>query len=180
MKLALLLWIFLLAAPAAEAEATEHDARVLVRAPDGSEKTLDWTRLASIPHRTETALNHDKSHRYDVVSLLLVLQAAGIEPTESLRGHMLGRVVTVQGADGYRAVFALSELDPTIGGKLVLLTAREDGQPLPVDDGPLRLVVPSDKRPARWVRQVVRIVVSDVPDTATRVPDTADHPPVAK
>ena len=56
----------------------------------------------------------------------------------------------------------------------------EDGQPLPVDDGPLRLVVPSDKRPARWVRQVVRIVVSDVPDTATRVPDTADHPPVAK
>jgi DMSO/TMAO reductase YedYZ molybdopterin-dependent catalytic subunit len=39
----------------------------------------------------------------------------------------------------------------------VLLADTADGKPLPPQAGPLRLVVPDDKRHARWVRQVTRI-----------------------
>lgn len=38
---------------------------------------------------------------------------------------------------------------------------RDDGPLLP-DTGPLQLVVPHDKRPARWVRQVAKVEVRDV------------------
>ena len=33
-----------------------------------------------------------------------------------------------------------------------------DGKPLDAKQGPLRLIVPDESRPARWIRQVVRIV----------------------
>jgi hypothetical protein len=131
-------------------------------APDGSEQVLPWAQLKTLPQQTATGNNLGTVHSYEGVSLLTVLEAGGIAPTRSLKEHMLRRVVTVEGADGYRASFTLSELDPTIGRKLVLLVAHEDSKPLARDDGPVRLVVPSDERPARWVRQVVRIRVADV------------------
>ena len=80
-------------------------------------------------------------------------------PTESLRGKDVGAVVLVEAADGYRAAFALAELDPSIGGKQVLLADTMDGKPLPAETGTWRLVVPTDNRPARWVWSIVRIEV---------------------
>ena len=41
--------------------------------------------------------------------------------------------------------------------RVVLLADRRDNQPLPTAEGPLRLVIPDEKRHARWVRQVVSI-----------------------
>ena len=73
----------------------------------------------------------------------------------------IGKPATVSAPDGYRVVFALSELDPTLGNRQVLLVDRENGQPLPAGTGPWRLVVPSDPRPARWVREVNAIAVSN-------------------
>ena len=60
----------------------------------------------------------------------------------------------VEAADGYRVVFALPELDPAFTERVVLLADHRDGQPLTPAEGPLRLVVPDEKRQARWVRQV--------------------------
>jgi hypothetical protein len=45
----------------------------------------------------------------------------------------------------------------------VLLVDRMDGQILPPDDGPWRLLVPGEVHPTRWVRQVVSIRVGTVP-----------------
>ena len=66
-------------------------------------------------------------------------------------------------ADGYRAVFALAELDPGFRGDVPIITASCDGKALDAKDGPLRLVVPGEKRPARWVRQVTAIDVLRAP-----------------
>ena len=60
----------------------------------------------------------------------------------------------VEAADGYRVIFALPELDPAFTERVVLLADHRDGQPLSTAEGPLRLVVPDEKRHARWVRQV--------------------------
>ena len=67
--------------------------------------------------------------------------------------------LVVEAADGYRAVFALSELDPAFTDRVVLLADRRDGQPLSMRDGPLQVVVPGEKKHARWVRQVIRLRV---------------------
>ena len=40
----------------------------------------------------------------------------------------------------------------------------EDGKPPDDKEGPLRVVVPDDKRPVRWGRQVVAIDLLRAPD----------------
>jgi hypothetical protein len=44
---------------------------------------------------------------------------------------------------------------------VVLVADRRDGNPMNQDEGNLRLILPHEKRHARWVRQVVRITVLD-------------------
>ena len=116
--------------------------------------------LAGLPRQSVTATAHDKSATYQGYDLIAVLRAAGLAPTESLRGKQLGELVTISAADGYRVVFSLAELDPMLGNRQVLLVDSENGRPLSAADGPWRLVVPADQRPARWIRQISVINVS--------------------
>jgi hypothetical protein len=134
-----------------------------VTLPNGTTVTLTNEKLLALPRTSETATSHGKTHTYEGSNLRDVLQAAGVDEIKSLRGPLLRRVVVAEGSDGYRAVFALSELDTTIGDKQVLVVNHEDGKELSTDDGPWRIVVASDKRPARWVRQITRFVVTDIP-----------------
>ena len=53
----------------------------------------------------------------------------------------------VDAADGYRATFAIAELATAFTSKQVLLVDRNDGKPLEDNEGPLRIVVPDEKRP---------------------------------
>jgi hypothetical protein len=92
---------------------------------------------------------------YSKISMSTLLQAAGAPIGKGqLRGSNLRLVVYVTGADGYSAAFSLTEFDPEFGDRQILLADRRDGKPLSSAEGPLRLVVPQDKRPARWVRQI--------------------------
>jgi hypothetical protein len=89
----------------------------------------------------------------------------GVDPTliTSLprvkAGGNFARVVSVGARDGYRVAFALAELDPSLGNRTVVLADRCNGAPLSAEDGPWRLVVPGESRPARWIRQVDSIRV---------------------
>ncbi len=67
--------------------------------------------------------------------------------------------LVVEASDGYRAVFALPELDPAYTDKIVMLVDKRDGKLLDAKEGPLRIVVPDEKRHARWVRMVTGLVV---------------------
>lgn len=72
-------------------------------------------------------------------------------------------LVVIAGAkDNYHATFTLAELDDSIGNKPAFVCDKQDGQPLSQSEGPLRLVVPSDKRPARWVRMLTSLEVEQV------------------
>jgi hypothetical protein len=66
----------------------------------------------------------------------------------------------VEAADGYRVVIAVPELDPAFTDKQIALVFLKDGKPLDDQEGSYRILIPSEKRMARWVRQVkaVRIV----------------------
>jgi hypothetical protein len=71
--------------------------------------------------------------------------------------------VIVEAADGYQAVFALSEFDPDFTDRVIILADRRDGKPLPPPEGPFRLVVAGEKRHARWVRGVTTLDVEQAP-----------------
>ena len=71
--------------------------------------------------------------------------------------------VEVTGRDGYKAVFALAELDPAFQDNQVLVAISSDGKPLDEKLGPVRIVAPQDKRPARSVRMVTSIAIRRAP-----------------
>ena len=124
-------------------------------------KPLELTAadLAQLPHTRVHAKAHDVEGDYDGVLLSVLLRALGAPSGEALRGPNLALYVRIRAADGYRAVFALGELDASIGNANVILADRRDGQPLDAKEGPFRIIAVADKRPARWVRQVVAIDV---------------------
>jgi DMSO/TMAO reductase YedYZ molybdopterin-dependent catalytic subunit len=100
---------------------------------------------------------------YEGVPLTEILRRAGITIGRApLRGKALTSVVFVTGLDGFQAVFALAELDPASNEDRVVVADTRDGSPLSDDEGPLRLVAPGDKYPARWIRQAVRLTVVTV------------------
>ena len=93
-----------------------------------------------------------------------MLAGVGVARGDTLRGKQLALYVRASAADGYRAVFALAELDPGFRTDVPIVSARCDGHALDANDGPLRIVVPGDLRPARWVRQLTALDVLSAAD----------------
>jgi hypothetical protein len=126
---------------------------------DGTPKTVVASSLQQLPRDTATMAFHEEPPvRYQGVSLAAVLRSVGVR-TDSLRGPALATRLVVEASDGYRIVLALSDLDPSLGSRRILLADRVDGKPLPADEAPWRLIIPGDQRPARSARQVVTIRV---------------------
>jgi hypothetical protein len=134
-----------------------------MRAAPPVDVAIDPARLATLPQVTVTGTAHEKTVTCSGVSLVTLLRASGAMPDAPLRGPLLSRVAVIGARDGYRAAFSLAELDPSLGGREVVLTNRCNGAALDADDGPWRLIVPGEARPARWVRQVESIRVVDAP-----------------
>jgi hypothetical protein len=136
----------------------------------GKATALDAAELAALAHQDVTAFDfHEKKdHTYSGVPVRDLLARAGVEFGEKLRGRALRQVVIVHCRDHYDIVFALAEFDDAFDSRTILLVDRQDGQPLPEGQGPLRLVVPGDKRPARWARMVASLEVVPVDDGTGR------------
>src|SRR5262245_27179754 len=116
---------------------------------------LTLTELHAMPSVKVDAKDHNgTAASYEGVLLHEVLRRAGVPQGESLHGTAMGLCALVRAADGYNAVFALPELDPMFTDARVLLAYRRNGVAFDAKAGPLRLVVPGDKRHNRWVRQV--------------------------
>ncbi len=117
----------------------------------------DWAKL---PRHTERAKDHDGVEAsFTGVALVDILRLAGVTLGEQLRGKALTTYLLVKAADGYQVVFALPELDPGFTDRVIFLADRRDGQPLSTTEGPFRIIVPGEKRHARWVRQVTTLTI---------------------
>lgn len=114
--------------------------------------TLD--DIAAMPRTTLHIVDKGEENIYSGTLLIELLKQAGVETWERERRTHLAKYVLVEAADGYRAIFALAELDSGLTHGEVLLADSIDGQPFPPGQGPLRIVAPADKRHARWIRQV--------------------------
>ncbi|WP_128548648.1 molybdopterin-dependent oxidoreductase [Larkinella soli] len=125
---------------------------------------LQAADLKAMPHTEVTAKEHDgRERRYSGVPLVEILRRAGTTLGSELRGANLTKYVIVKAADNYEVLFALPELDPGFTSRTVLLADAVDGAPLPEGVGPYRVIVPDEKKPARWIREVKTIEVRFAP-----------------
>jgi hypothetical protein len=121
--------------------------------------TLTAAQIANAPHVAVEAHDHAGAAHFEGVPLSAVLSLAGVQLGDTLRGTRMAEALLVEASDGYEVVFALAEVDPAFATREIILADKRDGKVLDAKEGPYRIVVPGDSRPARWVRQVTTLRV---------------------
>lgn len=126
--------------------------------------TLSVTDLKSMPRKTLKVVNpHDKKAEvYEGVLLSDLFAKAGAPMGHQLRGATMTTYVLAQASDGYRVIFSMAELDSDFLDSDAIVADTLDGAPLGTNEGPFKLVIPHDKRPARWVRMLQSLTVSEL------------------
>jgi DMSO/TMAO reductase YedYZ molybdopterin-dependent catalytic subunit len=175
----LLLLFAVLATPMALAA----DADNVIRVGGQVAQASDWTaarleKELATDMQTVQFTSHGQQHAAKCVSLLDLLKAAGVETDLKMgpkvdpkeKNYALRLMVIVAGRDGYTAAFSLGELLPDVGHEDAWLAVEVDGKALGDADGPARLIVPGDAKPARWVRGVGTISIVDGAKAATTQP----------
>ncbi len=147
-------------------EPIARDADVHLRIGGDVERpiTLKGADLAKLSRQTLQVQDHEgRESLYEGVAVVELLRLAGVPLGKDLRGERMLTYLVVEAADGYRVVFALPEIDPAFTDRTILLVDRRDQQPLSPHEGPLRIIVPGEKRQARWVRQVTALTIHRAP-----------------
>ena len=129
-------------------------ATVVVRGIGGTSVTLSVSDLSKLPQQTVKVMDHETPVTFEGVLLTDVLAKVSLPLGEKFHSTGASYFLMVEARDGYRAVFAWAELDPTFMDKAVYVVTKRNGKPLTDKDGPFQLVVPGEKRGARWVRQL--------------------------
>jgi hypothetical protein len=155
--LMIITWASILSVGQAQEITVQNETSAPVRITSGE--------IAALPHQKVSVDDHGKTVVFEGVPLRLVLEKAGVTFGEDLRGKRLSTCLLVEAADGYKVVFALPELDPAFTDRVILLADRADGHELDKQAGPFRIVVPGEKRMARWARQVIALKVVQVQQT---------------
>jgi len=129
----------------------------------GKQTVLARADLEALPRVKITTGASSSPATFEGVPLNVLLEKAGVGLGESMKGKRMASYLLVEASDGYRVVFALPEIDPAFGDKRVILAFLKDGKPLDAKEGPYRIVVPDEKRMARWVRQVTVLKIVAAP-----------------
>lgn len=117
--------------------------------------------LMNMKQAEVVAKDHDgRERKYSGVPLVDILSTARVPLGSQLRGKNLLKYVVVKAADNYEVVFSLPEIDPEFTLQTILLAYKVDGEDLAEEDGPYRIIVPNDKKHARWVREVTSIRIA--------------------
>ena len=132
---------------------------------EGEKATVSTAEIATLPRKTITVFDaHTKvQETYGGVLLSDLLTRVNAPLGEKLHGKAMTIRVLAEGSDHYTAMYSLAEIDPAFHPGSVIIADTMDGRSLNAAHGPLQLVNTEDKRPARWVRQLVaiRLVAGD-------------------
>lgn len=138
---------------------------VLLRVGGAVDKPLELTRadLAAMPRdefQIPSRADRSVMENWSGVPMIEILRKAGAPVGERLRGRNMAAYVVVIAADGFRAVYALAEVEPRFSPERRILVADTlDGKPLGGDFGNLRIANQGEAEFSRWVRQVVALEV---------------------
>jgi len=121
---------------------------------------LSLAEIRALPHVDVKVHNGhtNTDETYSGVPLVVLLAKVDAPLGENLRGKALTNYVVATGSDGYSVVLSLAEVDPTFHEGQIVVADSRDGQPL-ATSGTYQLIVTEDKRPARWVGNLVSIAV---------------------
>ena len=130
---------------------------ITIEGVDGQSVVLTTADLSKLPQQTVDTSDHGQPAKFEGVLLADVLAKVHLPTGEKFHSTAASHYMVVEAKDGYRAVFAWAELDPSFMDKAVYVVTKRDGKPLSEKEGPFQLIAPGEKRGARWVRQVTAL-----------------------
>jgi hypothetical protein len=131
---------------------------------DGTQVSVTADDWAGLPRATVRAVEHGGAEAvFEGVPARELLKLVNAPAGRDLRGAQLTLYVVAEAADGYRVLYALAELYAAFTDGVILVADRRNGDALGPDDGPLRIVVPWEKRQARWARQLIALRLGHAP-----------------
>ena len=133
-----------------------------IQAEGGKQTVLTRADIEALEHVKVTTGAAGAAAMFEGVAVKALLEKAGVGLGESMKGKRMASCLLVEAADGYNVVLALPELDPAFTDKQVVLAFLKNGKPLDDKEGPYRIVIPDEKRMARWVRQVTALKIVEV------------------
>jgi hypothetical protein len=136
-------------------------ATLVIRGVGGTSVALSAADLAKLPRQSVKVTDHGTPVTFEGVLLTDVLAKVDLPTGEKYHSTAAAYYLLVEAKDGYRATFAWAEIDSTFTDKTVYVVTVRNGKPLSDSEGPFRLVVPGEKRAARWVRQVTALSVRE-------------------
>jgi len=139
----------------------DADAKLTIAGDITNPLTLTKADLAKMPRTSVTVPGEgtDETTTYEGVLLYDILKEAGAPLGKQLMGKALASYVLAEARDGYQVVYTLAELDPSFTGNKIIVADTINGKPLFQYQGPLRLVVPGEKKAARSIRMLEKITV---------------------
>lgn len=146
--------------PAVERRAANAPAGLAIVGDLPAPMSISVDELKAMPRRRVELDGEDgRKVVYEGVPVAEVLKRAGVALGRDLRGAALTTYVLATASDGYQVLFSLAELDPAMAPNETIVADTLDGKPLFAYQGPLRIVVPRDSRPARSIRMLSRLEV---------------------
>ena len=127
---------------------------------DGKATTLSVADLQAMPQTTVTVHNeHTKvDETYAGVLLGDLLTKSGFPVDKTTHRKMLRSYLIAEGMDKYWVLYSVTEIEFSEHNGTVIVATSMGGKPLG-DDGQLKLIDSSDKKPQRWVRNLNAITV---------------------
>jgi hypothetical protein len=148
--------------PATQQPSQPKDTLLLTAGGNHAPVSISLADFRAMPHVIITVHNAhaNADETYAGVPLAALLAKLAAPLGEHLRGKALASYIVASGSDGYSVVLSIAEADPSFHGGEILVADARDGQPLG-KPGPFQLIVTEDKRPARWVHNLVSISLQD-------------------
>ncbi|WP_091153906.1 molybdopterin-dependent oxidoreductase [Mucilaginibacter pineti] len=142
------------------AQTAEKQATIKVSGEVTTPLTIDAAYLQKFTPTTVVRKDRDgNDHTYTGVTVAEILKSAGVTLGPELKGENLTKYLAVEASDGYQVIFALAELDKAFTDRAIILATTVDGKSLAPGDGPYRIIVQDEKKPARCIKQVTAMSV---------------------
>ncbi|HLK25775.1 MAG TPA: molybdopterin-dependent oxidoreductase [Caulobacteraceae bacterium] len=134
---------------------------ILVKGPHDTTATVTEADLRGMS-RASVTIPYGQKATYTGALVSDILATVGAPSDKRLHGAPVNQILIVTGSDGFTTVLAIAEVEKSFKTQPVILADEENGKPLPPKEGPFRLIVGGELKPARSVFDVTAIELRPV------------------
>ena len=147
--------------PAGVAHADAEQSTTLSVSINGTSWQLSRQDLHAMPQTSVTVHNvhRDRDETYSGVAVSDLLARCGLPFTKDSEKVIYHSYLRAKGTDGYFVIFSGSEIESAVHKGNVIVAVQQDGEDLKTE-GQFKLVATEDKRPARWVRNLLALTLT--------------------